>query len=119
MQNVKRADIYRLKDNGTPYSKPRPIVIVSVDALNRGNSVTAIPFYSQQIEDRRNRPYCVFYHRGQGGLEKDCIAKADEISLIEKLEIDFAKGPVGRFNHSEMALLEDAIRYVLGFPEAP
>jgi mRNA-degrading endonuclease toxin of MazEF toxin-antitoxin module len=96
--------------------KRRPIVIVSHNTLNGGHSVVAVPFYSQQLAKRKTQPWCAFFSAGEGGLTVDCVAKADEIALIDKTDIDLAKGLIGAFDPAQMARLEAAIRWALILP---
>lgn len=110
---VQRCELYWLKDGGTEAEKNRPIVIVSRDDLNAGNSVLAVPFYSQQLEKRRNQKFCASFNAGDGGLPKDCVAKCDEITLLDKDDIDFVRGRMGRFNGPQMERVIKSIRYAL------
>jgi mRNA-degrading endonuclease toxin of MazEF toxin-antitoxin module len=93
--------------------KDRPVLIVSRDELNRGISVLAVPFYSQQLEKRSKFRSCVLFQAGESGLAKQCVAKCDEISIIEKAEIDFRRGPIGRAQPEKMRQIIDAIRYCI------
>lgn len=97
----KRGELYRLKSDRV--GKPRIIVIVSHDILNGGHCVLAVPFYSQQMDKRRHQQWCSEFARGEGGLDCDCVAKADELSLIDKLDINLAQGPIGAFDNAQMS----------------
>jgi mRNA-degrading endonuclease toxin of MazEF toxin-antitoxin module len=44
MRTIRRGELYLLKAGQGIDGKPRPIVVVSRDALNGGHSVLAIPF---------------------------------------------------------------------------
>ncbi len=109
--NPKRGELYVLKSD--PAGKPRVIVIVSNDALNRGNGVLAVPFYSQQLEKRKTQPWCAYFHAGGGNLNFDCVAKADELTLTDKADIRLAAGPIGVFDEGQMARLMVAVRHCL------
>ena len=93
--------------------KQRPIVIVSRDDLNKGDYVTAVPFYSQQLEKRKGHRSAVFFEAGAYGLDRDCVAKCDEVSQIEKAELPLRRGPIGRVPEEKMQLIVDAIRFCL------
>jgi mRNA-degrading endonuclease toxin of MazEF toxin-antitoxin module len=108
----KRGELYLLKPDAT--GKRRPIVIVSRDILNRGHRVLAVPFYSQQLEKRQEQEWCELFYAGEGDLDRNCVAKADELSLIDKLDIDLASGAIGTFNSDQMARLERAIKWSVG-----
>ena len=109
--NPKRGQLFLLKPD--PDGKERPIVIVSVDVLNGGHKVLAVPFYSQQLDKRKDQDWCALFSKSEGGLDRDCVAKCDEITLLDKLEINFSR-PLGHFNASEMDRLMDSLKWSLG-----
>lgn len=96
--------------------KARPIVIVSRDELNRGDRVLAVPFYSQQVEKRAKQSWCAQFKAGEGGLKKDCVAKGDEIQLIDPIEILWRRGRLGRFSADQMNRVITAVRHALRDP---
>ena len=98
--NPNRGEIYLLKKDET--GKSRPIVILSNNSLNGGHSVVAVPFYSQQLEKRSKQPWCAVFSAGEGGLDRDCVAKTDEITLIDKLHINLAAGPIGELDEDQL-----------------
>lgn len=110
---VQRGELYFLKDGGTAATKGRPILVVSRDELCHGHSVLVVPFYSQQLEVRRKQRNCVFFHAGEGGLAKNCVAKCDEVTIVDKDCFDFARGKLGRLNLDQMKRVVDAIRFVI------
>lgn len=110
--NPRRGELYRLK--GDDLGKQRPVIVISNETLNGGHSVVAVPFYSQQLAKRAQQPWCVMYSAGEGGLDKDCVAKTDEITLIDKLEIDLASGRIGRFSDEQIDRLVTALKWSLG-----
>ncbi len=107
----KRGEIYRLKRDQT--GKSRPVFILSNNALNGGHSVIAIPFYSQKLDKRATQPWCAIFSTGEGGLEKNSAAKTDEITLLDKLNLDLAKGPIGTFNDEQMNRLLKSLKWSL------
>ncbi|MEX0701673.1 MAG: type II toxin-antitoxin system PemK/MazF family toxin [Planctomycetales bacterium] len=113
--NPKRGEPYRLKPDAA--GRRRPIVIVSRNRLNGGHSVLAVPFYSQQLAKRSAQESCVRFNCGEGGLDKDCVAKTDQLSLIDKLGIDLASGPIGRFDDGQMRRLMDAVEWPLAIDD--
>lgn len=115
MMKPKWGQVFRLKTNSP--RKPRPVVIVSREEINGGHSVLAVPFTSQQLQKRRGLDYCEEFFTGEGGLDMDCVAKADELSMIDKLDIDFRSGPLGQLDESQMERLLGAIRWTLKIDE--
>jgi len=111
---MQRGQLYLLKPD--QFGKQRPIVIISRNGLNAGHSVVAVPFYSQQLQKRAQQPWCAAFRAGEGGLLKDCVAKTDELSLIDKLSIDIAKGPIGEFDAAQMTRVVQAAKWTLDIP---
>jgi len=93
--------------------KMRPVVVVSRDNLNAGDFVVVVPFTTQKLERRRHLDSCAFFHAGEGGLKEDCVAKADEITRIQKVEIDWRAGRLGRLTNDQMKRIVRAIRFVI------
>lgn len=100
-------------DTGDPNLNMRPVLVVSSTELNAGDTVVAVPFYSSQLEKRRKLPTCVYFSRGEFGLPKDCVAKADDIGPIFRNDLDIARGPIGRLDEAAMARVLAAILHVL------
>lgn len=110
MQPVQRGQVYRLTSSD-PNIHNRPVVIVSRDELNGGHSVLLVPFYSQQLEKRTKLKHCVHFAAGEAGLDKECVAKADEVTCLEKTEINLKAGPIGSVKAQKMEKIVEAIRY--------
>ncbi len=109
---MNRGDLFLLKQTAEN-PKKRPVVIVSRDELNGGHSVVVVPFYSQQLEKRKRMNWCAFFQAGEGGLNKDCVAKCDEISSLDKTELDIPNGRIGKFKPPQMERLMNAIKWSL------
>lgn len=116
MGQPRRGEIYRLKPL-PPLGKPRPVLVISRDELNLGHSVVAVPFYSQQLAKRTSQKWCVFFYKGEGGLEVDCVAKTDEVSLIDKLHLNLAAGPIGTFDTHQLSRVTAALTWSLQLDE--
>jgi mRNA-degrading endonuclease toxin of MazEF toxin-antitoxin module len=113
---VQRGQVFRLLSQEPPGAAPdvmanRPVLVVSRDELNRGSSVLAVPFTSQQLDKRASLPWCVTFLRGEAGLDKDCVAKCDQISVIDKTALDFRRGAIGRATTEKMQAVVKAVRY--------
>lgn len=112
MKSPQRGQIFRLKTDSV--GKPRPVLIVSPAHLNGGTYLTAVPFYSDQAQTKRSYRQCVFFARGEYGLEKDCVAKADEVSLYKFSELRIAEGQLGLVDGERMEEISIALSYALG-----
>lgn len=112
MRPPRRGQVFRLKSD--PVGKPRPILVVSIDSLNGGIYLTAVPFYGDEDGRRRHLKSCAFFSQGEYGLEKDCVAKADEISMMRKSELRLSDGPMTELDTDGMRRVTEAIAYCLG-----
>ncbi|HEX7380253.1 MAG TPA: type II toxin-antitoxin system PemK/MazF family toxin [Pirellulales bacterium] len=111
MTHMERGQVFLLNPDAD--GKQRPMVVVSRDELNRGHSVIVMPCYSQQLDKRSKLRYCVFLEAGEGGLDKDCVVKADEIATLDKTRFDATRGALGRLKPKRMAEIAAALRYVV------
>jgi mRNA-degrading endonuclease toxin of MazEF toxin-antitoxin module len=112
MRSPRRGQVFRLKSD--PVGKPRPVLIVSIDSLNGGLYLLTVPFYGDEDGRRRHLKSCAFFSRGEYGLEKDCVAKADEISMLRASEIKLAEGPMAELDEDGMRRVAEALSYCLG-----
>lgn len=95
-------------------SDPHPVVVVSREELNQGNYVVIVPFTSKKYAERKTFPQCVPFPAGtQTGLSLDCVARCDFITTVEKIELDFATGVLGKVDEEHMRDIILAIGYTI------
>lgn len=92
---------------------PHPVVVVSREELNRGDSVVAVLITSAHFERRSRLPNCVPIAAGSFGLGKDCVAQAETIFSIRKAHLDLDAGPIGMLDEETFRALIRAIGHVL------
>jgi mRNA-degrading endonuclease toxin of MazEF toxin-antitoxin module len=114
MKSPQRGEIWQLKADKV--GKPRRILIVSRNELNGGDNVVAVPFFGSQVLRRQSYKSCVFFAEGDFGLEKDCVAKTDDVSLVAIRTIDKAAGILGVVDDERMSLVESALAFTLKIP---
>ncbi|HUE71502.1 MAG TPA: type II toxin-antitoxin system PemK/MazF family toxin [Pirellulaceae bacterium] len=112
MAHIQQGDVYALF--GDAVGKRRLVVIVTCNALLGGDAVQVIPFTSKQLEKRRQLAYCAFFPAGAFGQDLDCVAKADMLTLMDKMEIDFAVGKIGTLTSAQLARVFEALDAVHG-----
>ncbi len=91
----------------------RPAAVVSPQELNRGNNVVIVPFTSRKFSVRSTLPNCVSFRAGTFGLDKDCVAQAENITVAGTTELDLERGPLGVVDGEAMRNLVRAIGYVI------
>ena len=106
----KPGEIYWAYVEGSP---PRPVVVVSREILNRGNYIVAVQFTSSKYSSRRSLPNCVPFRAGMFGLEKNCVAQAESIPLVDKGDLNLEAGALGTLDTETMRTMVRAIGYVI------
>ena len=91
-------------------TKPRPVMVVSREELNRGDTVAVIPFTSQRLDERRDRPNCVPFACGEANLDRECVAQADQIQRLFTFELE---SQIGVVPVEKMAEVVAALGYAL------
>jgi len=111
MKSPRRGEIYRLKADSV--GKRRPILIISRTELNGGETVVAVPFWGSQVTRRQSQRSCVLFQEGEYGLDKTCVAKSDDVTMVSIRNIDNSTGVVGIVDDKKMAEVERAIAFTL------
>jgi mRNA-degrading endonuclease toxin of MazEF toxin-antitoxin module len=89
--------------------KRRPAVVVSIDPLNEWtHHVLVVPISTAH----RPMSWHVQLHRGEGGLASRSMAKCEEVSLVQRSDIEPRQ--IGQLSASRMAEISRAMSFVLG-----
>ena len=84
---MKRGEVYDASLDPTEGSEQagiRPVIIVSRDAINKSSPVVlAVPLTTYKPE-RRVYPTHVLIKAPEGGLDRDSIAKAEQVRVLSK-----------------------------------
>ncbi len=90
--------------------KDRPVLILSVDSLNRyALDVCVVPITSVQRSQFSMR---VPLAKGEGGLNVNCWAKCDQVTTLEKTFLH-AK-PFGTLPSGKLQQIENQVKLALG-----
>jgi mRNA-degrading endonuclease toxin of MazEF toxin-antitoxin module len=101
----KRGEVYLVR-----LDKPRPAVVLSVDALNKfAPDVCVVAMTSVEHKKFSVR---VPIKRGQGNLNSDCWAKCDQVTTMEKTLLRHP--PLGTLSSATLRQIEDQVRVCLG-----
>lgn len=101
----KRGEVYLVN-----LDKPRPAIVLSVNALNKhALDVCVVPITSQTHGAFTMR---VPLKKGEGGLNLDCWAKCDQVTTLEK--VDLKPRPLGVLPPTRLRQIEDQVRVALG-----
>ena len=110
MKTPEHGEVYWASLEG---SGRHPVIVVSRQQLNRGHYVVVVPVTSRKFEERVKMPTCVALRAGRFGFTADCVAQAENVTLLEKGWIDAESGPLGRLDRESMRGLVHAIGYVI------
>lgn len=101
----KRGEVYLVQ-----LDKPRPAVVLSVDALNKfALDVCVVAITSVEHKKFSVR---VPIRKGEGNLNSDCWAKCDQVTTLEKTLLRYP--PLGIFSTATLRQIEDQVRVCLG-----
>jgi mRNA-degrading endonuclease toxin of MazEF toxin-antitoxin module len=101
----KRGEVYLVE-----LDKPRPAVVLSVDALNKfALDVCVVGMTSVEHKKFSVR---VPIKRGQDNLNFDCWAKCDQVTTLEKTLLRYP--PLGALSSATLRQIEDQVRVCLG-----
>ncbi len=103
-------EVYLAFGGGDKY---RPVLIVSREELNRGKYVVAVPFTTDNFKKRSAFPNCVAFRAEEHGLDEDCVAQAEGISVYLKDELDLEKGTIAVIGEEKMREVTKAIGYLI------
>jgi len=90
--------------------KPRPVVILSVDSLNKfALDVCVVPVTSVQHGEFSMR---IPIRAHEGGLDRNCWAKCDQVTTLEKSYLRYPA--LGFLSPQTFQSIEAAVRIALG-----
>lgn len=102
-------EIYDVVD--THQQERHPYVVVSRPELNYGDYCTVVPTTSRRFAERREFAYCVSFMRGEFGLTKNCVVRADQVVTIKKHRL--IRPSRGRLSVEAREALVAAIGYAI------
>ena len=107
---IKQGDIYFAE---FPEAGRHPVIVVSREALNRGNYVLAVVCTSSRLEVRKNLPNCVPFQAEEFGFTKECVAQCENILSIDIDQLDLDHGPIGSLDETALRQVIRAIGNVI------
>ena len=107
---IERGEIYfaDLADAGR-----RPVIVVSRELLNRGHYVLAVTCTTKGFDSRSKLRNCVPFKAGEFGFTRDSVAQCENLTMVEKSDLDLNSGPLGILNDTALRSLVKAVGYVI------
>lgn len=93
--------------------KPRPVAILSINGLNRfALDVCIVAFTTVQHGEFRMRPAV---KAGDGGLMRNCWAKCDQVTTLEKAFLQYPA--LGVLSEGTVRVIEERVKMALGLTQ--
>jgi mRNA-degrading endonuclease toxin of MazEF toxin-antitoxin module len=98
-----------------PEKGRRPVVIVSLDARNRherADTVLVIPL-STSIR-KADHPTHIFLAAGETGHSEDSIARAEDITVVRKVNLHEPRSSLRILSHRRICELSEMVKIAMG-----
>ncbi len=98
-----------------PEKGRRPVVIVSLDARNRherADTVLVIPL-STSIH-KADHPTHLFLAAGESGLSEDSIGRAEDITVVRKVDLVEPRSVLRTLSHRRVCELAEMVKVAMG-----
>ncbi len=115
MSNIQRGEIYFVNLNpvqGREQSGQRPVLVLSVDAINRSPLVVTVVVGTKGANLPRDYPTNVRVASEDSGLPLETVLLCFQLRSLDASR--FPAAPAGRISGSVLKQVEDAVRYCLG-----
>jgi mRNA-degrading endonuclease toxin of MazEF toxin-antitoxin module len=110
-----RGEIWFVKLPTDPPGKNlRPVIIVSDDSRNahpKADTVLVIPI-STSIH--KNVPLHVYLSAGETGLQEDCVARAEDVTVVRKTSLEEPRAQLRRVTNARICELADKVKLAMG-----
>jgi mRNA interferase MazF len=113
--SLERGQIYFVNLNpvkGREQSGERPVLILSIDAINRLPLVVTVVVGTKGANLQRNYPTNVRVTPEESGLPMETVFIGFQVRSLDPNR--FLGNPVGKLASNKMQEVEEAVRYVLG-----
>src|SRR5664279_4997127 len=116
MPSPQRGEIWFTKLPTDPLEKgKRPVVIVSINARNnhpRASTVLVVPLSTSVHKDEI--PTHLLLEPGQTGLRERVVAKAEDVSVVWKRELDAARERLRTLSSTQICELARKVELAMG-----
>jgi mRNA interferase MazF len=112
---IQRSEIYFVNLNpvlGREQSGARPVLVLSVDAINRLPLVITVVVGTKGANIRRDHPTNVRVSASESGLPLETVFLGFQVRSLDPQR--FPNNPAGKLSTDKMLEVETAVRYCLG-----
>ena len=111
---MRRGQIYLCEFPNPVGSEPgwdRPVVIIQDDFFNSSGIATTIVVTLTSSLKYQKLPGCLLLKKEETGLDRDSVANATQLSIVNKVQL---KGHIGEVPDDLLFKLEECVKVVLG-----
>jgi mRNA interferase MazF len=112
---IQRSEIYFVNLNpvqGREQSGARPVLVLSIDAINRLPLVITVVVGTKGANIRRDHPTNVRVSSSESGLPLETVFLGFQVRSLDPQR--FPNNPAGKLSIDKMLEVERAVRYCLG-----
>jgi mRNA interferase MazF len=112
---IQRSEIYFVNLNpviGREQSGARPVLVLSIDSINRLPLVVTVLVGTKGANIRRDHPTNVRVSSAESGLPLETVFLCFQIRSLDPQR--FPEKPAGKLSSAKMLEVETAVRYCLG-----
>jgi mRNA-degrading endonuclease toxin of MazEF toxin-antitoxin module len=93
---------------------PRPVIVVSLDSRNRHERADTVLVIPLTTSIHKESAMSVFLPAGETGLTADSAARADNLTMIRKIDLLEARTPLRRVSSSRICELARKVAVAMG-----
>ena len=110
-----RGEIWFVQLHVDPPGKGRrPVVIVSIDARNRHERADTVLVVPLTTSIHKDVPTHVVFSAGETGLQSDCAARAEDITVVRKQSLIAPRTQLRQLSDSRICELAAKVRIAMG-----
>ena len=97
-----------------PEKGRRPVVVVSLDARNRHERADTVLVVPLTTSIHKDYPTHVFLSAGETGLQADCAARAEDVTVVRKQSLVEARGRLRQLSNARICELAVKVGLAMG-----
>lgn len=110
-----RGEIWFVQLHVDPPGKGRrPVVVVSLDARNRSQHADTVLVVPLTTSIHRDAPTHLLLLAGETGLQADCAARAEDITVVRKSSLIEPRSPLRRLGERRIGELAAMVALAMG-----
>ena len=110
-----RGEIWFVRMHTEPPDKGlHPVVVVSINARNRHERATTVLVVPLTTSIHKDFPTHLFLPAGETGLQADCAARAEDVTVVLKSSLVEPNGPLRQLSNKRICELASRVAVSMG-----